>query len=87
MAIGAAMALNNVGKGKGRVLIAGVDGTPDGLDAIKKGDMTVSVFQDAKGQADGSIDTAVKMVKKQPVEQAVWVPYRLITPENVDQFK
>ncbi|TWC13704.1 MULTISPECIES: sugar ABC transporter substrate-binding protein [unclassified Pseudomonas] len=87
MAIGAAMALKNVNKGKGQVLIAGVDGTPDGLEAIKKGDMTVSVFQDAKGQADGSIDTAVKMVKKQPVEQAVWVPYRLITPENVNQFK
>ena len=87
MAIGAAMALKQAGKGKGSVLIAGVDGTPDGLNAIKKGDMAVSVFQDAKGQADGSIDTAVKMVKKQPVEQAVWVPYRLITPENVDQFK
>ncbi|MCE0464250.1 sugar ABC transporter substrate-binding protein [Pseudomonas uvaldensis] len=87
MAIGAAMALKQAGTQKGSVLIAGVDGTPDGLNAIKKGDMTVSVFQDAKGQADGSIDTAVKMVKKQPVEPAVWVPYRLITPENVDQFK
>ncbi|OPG72807.1 rhizopine-binding protein [Pseudomonas ogarae] len=87
MAIGAAMALKQAGTKKGSVLIAGVDGTPDGLNAIKKGDMAVSVFQDAKGQADGSIDTAVKMVKKQPVEQAVWVPYRLITPENVDQFK
>lgn len=87
MAIGAAMALKGAGKEKGSVLIAGVDGTPDGLNAIKKGDMAVSVFQDAKGQADGSIDTAVKMVKKQPVEQTVWVPYRLITPENVDQFK
>ncbi|WHS58002.1 sugar ABC transporter substrate-binding protein [Pseudomonas sp. G2-4] len=87
MAIGAAMALEQAGTEKGSVLIAGVDGTPDGLNAIKKGDMAVSVFQDAKGQADGSIDTAVKMVKKQPVEQAVWVPYRLITPENVDQFK
>jgi inositol transport system substrate-binding protein len=87
MAIGAAMALKQAGKEKGSVLIAGVDGTPDGLNAIKKGQMAVSVFQDAKGQADGSIDTAVKMVKKQPVEQAVWVPYRLITPENVDQFK
>ena len=87
MAIGAAMALKQAGTKKGSVLIAGVDGTPDGLSAIKKGEMTVSVFQDAKGQADGSIDTAVKMVKKQPVEQAVWVPYRLITPENVDQFK
>ncbi|WP_024618166.1 sugar ABC transporter substrate-binding protein [Pseudomonas kilonensis] len=87
MAIGAAMALKQAGTKKGSVLIAGVDGTPDGLNAIKKGEMAVSVFQDAKGQADGSIDTAVKMVKKQPVEQSVWVPYRLITPENVDQFK
>ncbi|WP_095082616.1 sugar ABC transporter substrate-binding protein [Pseudomonas sp. Irchel s3h17] len=87
MAIGAAMALQQAGVNKGSVLIAGVDGTPDGLNAIKKGNMTVSVFQDAKGQADGSIDTAVKMAKNEPVEQAVWVPYRLITPQNVDTFK
>ncbi|MDB5979120.1 MAG: rhizopine-binding protein [Pseudomonas sp.] len=87
MAIGAAMALKQAGTPKGSVLIAGVDGTPDGLNAITKGDMTVSVFQDAKGQADGSIDAAVKLVKKQPVEQSVWVPYRLITPENVKEFK
>jgi len=87
MAIGASMALKQAGTEKGAVLIAGVDGTPDGLRAVKKGEMAVSVFQDAKGQADGSIDTAVKMVKKEPVQQAVWVPYRLITPENVDSFK
>ncbi|QAY92960.1 sugar ABC transporter substrate-binding protein [Pseudomonas sp. ACM7] len=87
MAIGAAMALQQAGIEKGSVLIAGVDGTPDGLNAIKKGNMAVSVFQDAKGQADGSIDTAVKMAKNEPVEQAVWVPYRLITPQNVDTFK
>ncbi|MBA1381119.1 sugar ABC transporter substrate-binding protein [Pseudomonas brassicacearum] len=86
MAIGAAMALKQAGTKKGSVLIAGVDGTPDGLNAIKKGDMAVSVFQDAKGQADGSIDTAVKMAKGEKMESVV-VPYRLITPENVDQFK
>ena len=87
MAIGAAMALQQAGVAKGSVLIAGVDGTPDGLNAVKKGSLLVSVFQDAKGQADGSIDTAVKMAKNEPVEQAVWVPYRLITPQNVDTFK
>lgn len=87
MAIGAAMALQQAGVDKGSVLIGGVDGTPDGLNAIKKGSMAVSVFQDAKGQADGSIDTAVKMAKNEAVEQNVWVPYRLITPENVDTFK
>jgi inositol transport system substrate-binding protein len=87
MAIGAAMALQQAGVAKGSVLIAGVDGTPDGLNAVKKGSLLVSVFQDAKGQADGSIDTAVKMAKNEPVEPAVWVPYRLITLQNVDTFK
>ncbi|MBN3862025.1 sugar ABC transporter substrate-binding protein [Pseudomonas frederiksbergensis] len=87
MAIGAAMALQQAGVAKGSVLIAGVDGTPDGLNAVKKGSLVVSVFQDAKGQADGSIDTAVKMVRNEPVEPAVWVPYRLITLQNVDTFK
>ncbi|MGE8096721.1 sugar ABC transporter substrate-binding protein [Pseudomonas fluorescens] len=87
MAIGAAMALKQAGVEKGSVLIAGVDGTPDGLRAVKKGDLAVSVFQDANGQAVDSIDAAVKMARNEPVEQAVWVPYRLITPENVDQFK
>ena len=87
MAIGAAMALQQAGVAKGSVLIAGVDGTPDGLNAVKKGSLAASVFQDAKGQADGSIDTAVRMAKNEPVEPAVWVPFRLITPQNVDQFK
>jgi inositol transport system substrate-binding protein len=87
MAIGASMALKQAGIAKGTVLIAGVDGTPDGLNAVTKGDIAVSVFQDAKGQADGAIEAAVKMVKKEPVEQSVWVPYRLITPENVASFK
>lgn len=85
MAIGAAMALKSAGK-KG-VLIAGVDGTPDGLNAITKGDMTVSAFQDAKGQADKSVETARKMAKKEPFEQNVVIPFRLITPDNVKDFK
>jgi inositol transport system substrate-binding protein len=85
MAIGASMALKSAGK-KG-VLIAGVDGTPDGLNAITKGDMTVSAFQDAKGQADKSVETARKMAKKEPIEQNVVIPFQLITPENVKDFK
>jgi len=87
MAIGAAMALNQAGVERGSVLIAGVDGTPDGLRAVQRGELAMSVFQDAKGQAEGSVETAVKMIKQQPVEAAVWIPYRLITPDNVAQFK
>jgi inositol transport system substrate-binding protein len=88
MAIGASMALKNNGKKPGEVLVAGVDGTPDGLSAVKKGQLTVSVFQDAKGQGEGSIDAAVKMAKKEALpEQAIVIPFKLITPENVDTFK
>ncbi|WP_122858352.1 sugar ABC transporter substrate-binding protein [Pseudomonas viridiflava] len=88
MAIGAAMALKQAGKKQGSVFVAGVDGTPDGLNAITKGDLTVSVFQDAKGQANGAIDAAVKLAKKETLEsQTIVIPYRLITPENVVTFK
>ena len=87
MAIGASMALKSAGKEKGSVLIAGVDGTPDGLNAITKGEMAVSVFQDAKGQAVGSVEAARKIAKKEPVEQNVVIPFQLITPQNVATFK
>ncbi|MBX8489024.1 sugar ABC transporter substrate-binding protein [Pseudomonas cichorii] len=87
MAIGASMALKQAGTKPGSVLVAGVDGTPDGLNAVKRGDLAVSVFQDAHGQATGAIDAAVKLAKKEKVEpQAILIPYRLITPENVDEF-
>jgi inositol transport system substrate-binding protein len=88
MAIGAAMALKNAGKKQGDVLVAGVDGTPDGLAAVKKGQLTVSVFQDGKGQGEDSIDAAVTLAKKQALpEHAIVIPFRLITPENVSTFK
>ena len=87
MAIGAAMALKQAGVAKGSVLIAGVDGTPDGVRAVEKGELVLSVFQDAKGQAYGSVDTAMKMINKEPVEQAVWVPFQLITQDNAKDFK
>lgn len=87
MAIGASMALKSAGTKPGSVLIAGVDDTPDGLNAITKGDMAASAFQDAKGQAVGSVEAARKMAKKEPVEQNVIIPFQLITPENVAQFK
>ncbi|WP_248731081.1 sugar ABC transporter substrate-binding protein [Pseudomonas sp. MWU13-2517] len=87
MAIGAAMALKSAGTKPGSVLIAGVDGTPDGLNAISKGEMTVSVFQDAKGQAGGSVEAARKMAKGEAVEQNIVIPFKLITPDNLKDFK
>ncbi|MFS2224980.1 sugar ABC transporter substrate-binding protein [Pantoea sp. B65] len=83
MAIGALQAL---GKNSNNVLIAGVDGTPDALQMIKNGKMVATVFQDAKGQGEGSVQTAIKLVKGEKVQKNVMIPYQLITKENYVEF-
>lgn len=83
MAIGALQAL---GKNPNNVLIAGVDGTPDALQMIKNGKMIATVFQDAKGQGEGSVQTAIKLVNGEKVQKNVMIPYQLITKENYTEF-
>jgi ribose transport system substrate-binding protein/inositol transport system substrate-binding protein len=54
MAIGAAMAIKSNGMKVGKdILVGGTDGGNNGLQAMKTGMMTVTVFQDAKAQASG----------------------------------
>jgi len=87
MAIGAAMALQQAGKAKGEIAIVGIDGLPDGLAAIKRGMLVASVFQDPKAQATVALQAAIKMIKGEPVQADVWVPFELITPEQVAVFE
>ncbi|MCK3831246.1 sugar ABC transporter substrate-binding protein [Pseudomonas fluorescens] len=87
MAIGAAMALQQAGKAKGQIAIVGIDGLPDGLAAIKRGLLAASVFQDPKAQATQAVQAAIKMIKGEPIEAEVWVPFELITPEQVAVFE
>jgi inositol transport system substrate-binding protein len=87
MAIGAAMALQQAGKAKGEIAIVGIDGLPDGLAAIKRGMLVASVFQDPKAQAISAVQAAIKMIKGEPVEADVWVPFQLITPDQVAMFE
>lgn len=84
MAIGAAMALRQAGKGE--VPVVGVDGLPDGQAAIKRGLLAASVFQDPRGQAVQAVQSALKMIRKEPVQANVWVPYELITPDNLTGY-
>ena len=84
MAIGAIMALNQA-KNK-NILVAGIDGTPDGLQFIKNGGMALTIFQDAKGQAIGAVKVTKALLDKQPTEPYLWVPYKTITQANLAQF-
>ena len=88
MAIGAIMALKNTGKVPNKdVFVGGVDATPDALDFLEKGELTVSVFQNAKGQGRGAIDVAYKVVKGESVEKETWIPFEPVTIENYKDYK
>jgi len=85
MAIGAIMALNQAGNKD--ILVAGIDGTPDGVKFVQSGRMTLTIFQDARGQATGAVKVARALLDKKKVETYNWIPYKTITPENYQQFK
>ncbi|TWI54927.1 ribose transport system substrate-binding protein/inositol transport system substrate-binding protein [Pseudomonas duriflava] len=85
MGIGAAMALRQAGSQD--VMVGGVDGTADGLDAIKRGLLSVTVFRDTVGIGAGSVDAAVRLINKENLQGDIWVPVQLVTPENYQQFQ
>ena len=86
MAIGAILALQQAGKDVKKVVIAGIDATADALAEMEKGNLNVTVFQDAKGQGRGAVETAVKLIKGEKVESFVWIPFELVTPENYKEY-
>jgi inositol transport system substrate-binding protein len=87
MAIGAIMAMQQAGKDPKKVVIGGVDATSDALAEMAKGNLAVTVFQDAGAQGKGAVETAIKLSKGEKVESFVWVPFQLVTKENYKTFQ
>lgn len=85
MGMGALVALEQA-KMKDNVVVASVDAIADALDAVKSGRLDATVFQDAKGQGGMAVETAAKLAKQESVEKEVFIPFQLVTSENVDQF-
>ncbi|MBR9787005.1 MAG: sugar ABC transporter substrate-binding protein [Vibrionaceae bacterium] len=86
MALGAIQALQAAGRLDDTVVV-GVDATPDGLVAVKKGALSATVFQDGAGQARGAIDAAVDAVKGNQHDQVTWIPAELVTQDNIEAFE
>ena len=68
------------------VQVGGVDATQDALAAMQAGDLDVTVFQNAAAQGGGALDAALKLAKGETVGNAVWVPFELVTPDNIDNY-
>lgn len=86
MAIGAIQALKAADRSMDSVIVAGIDATPDALQAMKQGDLDVTVYQSALGQGMSSVKVAVQLARGEKVENKVWVPFELVTPANVDEY-
>jgi len=85
MAMGALIALERAGL-KDQVYVIGIDAIAQALDAVKAGRLDATVFQDAVGQGRGALDTAIKLARKQPHEKQTYIPFRLVTRENLSEF-
>jgi inositol transport system substrate-binding protein len=85
MAIGAIQSLKQA-KRLGSTIVAGIDATPDGLAAMKAGQLSATVFQNAQAQGAGAVDTALKLASGQSIPGLVWVPFELVTPANLASY-
>ena len=85
MAMGALIAVEHAGR-KGKIIVVGVDAIADALHAVRDGRLDATVFQDAAGQGGAAVETAAKIVRHQPYEKQVLIPFQLVTRENVAHF-
>ncbi|MHB1453446.1 MAG: substrate-binding domain-containing protein [Saccharofermentanales bacterium] len=85
MALGALNAIKAAGNAGG-ILIYGMDGISDALEAISSGDLTGTVFQDAQGQGSGAIEAAIKIAKGQKVIKSIYIPYVFIDKANLSEY-
>lgn len=82
MIIGGLMAIKDAGLDPKNYLTGGIDATPDALMEMDKGNLSVTVLQDAEGQGRGAVEAAYKMINQEPVESPMWIPFQLVTRDN-----
>lgn len=87
MALGAIQALKSAGHSMDSVIVAGIDATRDALAAMAAGDLDVTIFQDAEGQGRGAVDAALSLARGEHVDQKVYIPFELVTAENLADYQ
>ncbi len=76
-----------------RPLVYGVDGTSVGLEAVRKGSLAGTVYNDKEAQAEALCELAVRISTGEsltdlPLQDGkyIWTPYQKVTRENVADF-
>lgn len=78
----------SVAKSCGRtdIVIGGVDGLDEAVQAVKNGEMGVTILQDSAGQGIKGVEVAVAAAKGEEVPYDTRIPFIPITKDNVDAY-
>lgn len=71
----------------GEILITGVDGTDEAVQAVADGYMAQTVLQDAPGQAQTAYEVLQKLAAGEETEAEIMIPFRSITAENAADYQ
>lgn len=93
MAAGAIEAIDNAGK-TGDIIVIGVGGNTEGLNAIKEGKMYCTMMQAPNVEGALGVETLIKYIEGKPIDYEgdeygdnyVRLPTPMVTIDNVDQF-
>ena len=86
MALGAIEALKAADR-IDNVLVCGVDGLEEALDAIEEGHMSYTVLQNAEAQAETCYKTLKDILAGKPAPERVIVPFEPITRDNYAKYR
>jgi inositol transport system substrate-binding protein len=85
MALGALKAVEDA-QLQGKVLIFGLDATPDALAAVKDGRLAATVSQSTTEQGKTAMETVVKLVNGETVQKEILVSFTLIDKTNIGEY-
>lgn len=85
MAMGAYEAVNAAGK-TDKIMIAGLDGSVNGVTSLKNGELAMTVLQNGRAQAKQALDCAVLTSQNVPLEEYYEIAFEPITPENLSDY-
>lgn len=85
MAMGTQLAVEQAGK-SGDIIVCGVNGDPDGINAVKDGKIAATVFQNPNRQAEEALEAALQYIHGEKPENKIMIPFELVTAENIDDY-
>lgn len=86
MAIGTLLAAEGANLADDKIIIAGVDATPDALEYLGEG-LDITVFQNMYAQGYNGAIAAYKLATDVSVDKWDWIPFETVTIENMDEYK